>query len=425
MKNLPKAFVRLFILMTLLALIIWLRAICQMEWSSKDIFHLLIFGLLAAASESLPVSLPRGGFVTVGFAVFLSVAILFPLGVSSSVALIGGMLVFGKEVRGEPFFKRVFNASQFVVSLGVAGVVLKTTGTGFSVEPQAIIIYLLAALAYMLTNMTVVAIALGGLQTKSPWHIWLGNIRWSIPNFVALAPLGLLMALIYNNYGSVGLFLLFIPLLISRHSFQLYMDMRENYLNTVQALVQALEAKDTYTSGHSSRVEQLAVMMAESIEMSEDKIELLKYAAVLHDVGKIGVSEIILNKEGKLLDSEWESIRSHPIIGQKIIKSIKFMFDIGNVVRHHHERYDGKGYPDGIKGEEIPLDSRIIAVADTYDAITSDRSYRKGNTYDEAIKELKRVAGAQLDPAMVEVFCKVVTKETSREMLSAERIQIA
>ena len=425
MKDLPKSFKRLFIMITLLAIVIWIRAIYQMNWAMIDVFHLLLFGLLAAASESLPVSLPRGGYVTVSFAVFICAAILFPFGVSVSVAAIGGLFVFGKEVQGEPFYKRVFNASQFVVAICAASVVLKLTETGFSVAPVTIIIYLVAAFAYMLTNITLVAIALGVLQNKSPWLIWIGNIQWAIPNFMALALLGLLMALIYNNYGTGGLLLLFIPLLISRHSFQLYVDMRENYLNTVEALVQALEAKDTYTSGHSERVGKFSVAIAEEIKMSEEKIVFLKYAAVLHDIGKIGVSEIILNKEGKLLDLEWDSIRAHPVIGQTIIKKIRFLFDIGLVVRYHHERYDGKGYPDGVKGEEIPLESRIIAVADTYDAITSDRIYRKGRTHDEAIAELKRVAGSQLDPEIVEIFCKVVKSELPVRAVRTDKLQTA
>ncbi|MGC7871901.1 HD domain-containing phosphohydrolase [Desulfosporosinus sp. SYSU MS00001] len=425
MKDLPNNFSKFFYFITIVASLICLGSILKMDWSLRAFLSVLIFGLLASASESLPVSLPRGGYVTVSFAVFLCVVILFPLGISSSVVAIGGLFVFGKEVRGQPLYKRIFNASQFVVSIGLASILIEFVGTRGSFAPRLILIYLGAAVVYMFTNMTIVSIALGELQNKSPWQIWLNNIRWSIPNFIALAPLGLLMALIYRNYGPFGLLLLFIPLLVSRHSFQLYIDMRENYLNTVEALVQALEAKDTYTSGHSERVGKYAVAIAEGINMSEDKIEFLKYAAVLHDVGKIGVSEAILNKEGKLLDSEWEAIRSHPVIGETIIKSIKFMFDIGQVVRHHHERYDGKGYPDGIQGEDIPLESRIIAVADTYDAITSDRSYRKGKTHEEAIKELKKVAGSQLDPKLVEVFCKAVTTESASQIINAGKVQIA
>ncbi|HWQ88994.1 MAG TPA: HD domain-containing phosphohydrolase, partial [Desulfitobacteriaceae bacterium] len=269
---------------------------------------------------------------------------------------------------------------------------------------------------FMITNITMITITLSMIKRKSPWSIWVSNFKWAVPNFLAFTPLGMLVALIYRNFGTWGLVLLFVPLLLSRHSFKLYMDLRENYLNTVEALVQALEAKDTYTSGHSSRVRNFAAAMAEEMNMSEEKMEFLKYASVLHDVGKIGVSEFILNKKEKLLDAEWESIRNHPVIGQEIIKKIKIMYDIGQVTRHHHERYDGKGYPDGLRGETIPLESRIIAVADTYDAMTSNRSYRNAKTHEEAVAELCRVAGTQLDPKLVEIFCKVASEELTTEL---------
>lgn len=426
MDNLPINFRRLFKLVTILAGVTLILSVSNTKWTSTELIHILIFGILAVASESLPVALPRGGFVTVSYAVFFSAVILFPEGVALTIAAFGGLFVLGRAANAQPLFKRLFNGSQYLLSQAAAAYVLNLTGIeGFHYKTLSVFVYILVAITYMITNITIVTIALGFLQKKSPWSIWISNMRWALPNFMALVPLGYLMALIFFNYGTPGLFLLFIPLLASRHSFQLYMDMRENYLNTVEALVQALEAKDTYTSGHSARVGKLAVAIAEGIEMSEDKIEFLKYAAVLHDVGKIGVSETILNKEDKLLDPEWEIIRSHPVMGQTIIKSIKFLFDIGQIVRHHHERYDGKGYPDGIKGEEIPLESRIIAVADTYDAITSDRSYRKGKTHEEAIEELKRVAGTQLDPELVEVFCKVVTCESASQMVSTRQVQIA
>jgi len=426
MGILPKKFKFLYILITVSAIVVLGWNILHTDWNLTLLVHLLIFGIIAIASESLPVALPKGGYVTVSYPIFLSALILFPLGVTLTAMALAGLIIVGKAGLEQPLWKRVFNASQYVLSLAAAYVAMNFFDpSSFQFDWKSLMHYLIASTVFMAINITFVSIALGTMFNKSPWTIWVSNIRWSVPNFMALIPLGFLLALIYYNYGPLGLFLLFIPLIVSRHSFQLYIDMRENYLNTVEALVQALEAKDTYTSGHSARVGKLAVAMAEEFELSEDKVESLKYAAVLHDVGKIGVSETILNKEGKLLDSEWEAIRSHPVIGQTIIKSIKFLFDIGEVVRHHHERYDGKGYPDGIKGIEIPLESRIIAVADTYDAITSDRSYRKGSTHDEAIAELKKVSGSQLDPELVEIFCKVVTSELTVRTVSADQEQIA
>ena len=426
MGNLSKKFKLFFILVFTCAMIVLGWNIIHTDWNITQLIHLLVFGILAIASESLPVALPKGGYVTVSYPIFLSALSLFPLGVTLTATTLSGLVIFGKAGLGQPLFKRVFNSSQYVLSLAAAyGVINFFNPSAFQFDSKSLILYLIASSIFMVTNITIVAIALGAMFNKSPWSIWVSNIRWALPNFMALVPLGFLMALIYNNYGPLGLFLLFIPLLVSRHAFQLYIDMRENYLNTVEALVQALEAKDTYTSGHSARVGKLAVAIAEGLEMREDKIESLKYAAALHDVGKIGVSETILNKDGKLMDAEWEAIRSHPVIGQTIIKGIKFLFDIGEVVRHHHERFDGKGYPDGIKGAEIPLESRIIAVADTYDAITSDRSYRKGSTHDEAISELKRVSGSQLDPALVEIFCKVVTSELTARTVSLGQLQTA
>ncbi|MCB8817184.1 HD-GYP domain-containing protein [Desulfosporosinus shakirovi] len=425
MERSSKKFKLFFSVITTSATVILVWNIFNTNWTIEQLINLLIFGMLAIACESLPVALPKGGYVTVSYSIFLSSLILFPLGVTLTAMALSGLFIFGKVAIEQPLYKRVFNASQYVLSLTAAYAVIYFAKIfSFQFDVKSILIYVVAAVIYLIINMTIVALVLGLLSNKAPLSIWMVNFRWALPNFMALVPLGFLLALLYKNWGPLGLFLLFIPLLISRHAFQLYIDMRENYLNTVEALVQALEAKDTYTSGHSARVGKLAVAVAEGIEMSEEKIEFLKYAAALHDVGKIGVNEVILNKEGELLEVEWEAIRSHPVIGQTIIKGIKFLFDIGQVVRHHHERFDGKGYPDGIRGEEIPLESRIIAVADTYDAITSDRSYRKGRTHGEAIAELKRVAGSQLDPKIVEVFCNVVTDEVVQRV-NVEHVQIA
>lgn len=427
MSNLPVNFKRLLILLTVLATVTLIVSVSNTKWTASALTHILTFGILAVASESFPIALPRGGFVTVSYAVFYSVMILFPGGVALTVSALGGLFLLGKAAKDQPLFKRVFNSSQYVLSQAAAQYALKLAGVGGGLhyKSRSLLVYVVVSIIYMIINISIVTIGLGLLQRRSSWSIWISNMRWVLPNLIVLAPVGYIMTLIYYHYGPLGLFLLLIPLLASHRSFQLYINMRENHLNTVEALVQALEAKDTYTSGHSARVGKLAVILAEGIKMSEDRIEFVKYAAVLHDVGKIGISDSILNKEGKLLETEWDSIRSHPVIGQTIIENIKFMFDIGKVVRHHHERYDGYGYPDGIKGDEILLESRIIAVADTYDSITSDRSYRKGKTHDEAIEELKNISGSQLDPKLVGVFCKVVTNETLCYKQKEEKIWIA
>ncbi|MHB1651858.1 MAG: HD-GYP domain-containing protein [Desulfitobacteriaceae bacterium] len=410
MKDLPKQFHRYFILVTVLALVLWASVVLRTEWTTALAGHLLFFAVLGVISESLPVAMPKGGYVTVSYAVFYAAVILFPAGVVLSAVAAGGLFVFRP---GTPLFKRLFNAAQFVLSIAAARAVLVLSGSvNFQWSLASVFPYLMVALTYLLVNVSLASVALGLMQGKRPFALWASGIRWTTPNLLALAPLGLLMALVYNNNGPLGLLLLFIPLLLSRHSFQLYVEMRQNYLSTVEALVQALEAKDSYTSGHSERVAQLAVAMAEEMGMPGEKVEFIKYVGVLHDIGKIGVSEGILNKTGKLLEAEWEVIRNHPVTGENIIKNIKFLFDIGAVVRHHHERYDGKGYPDGLRGEEIPLEARIIAVADTYDAMTSDRSYRKGMQKHEALQELQNVAGTQLDPYLVKDFLRVLNRES-------------
>jgi hypothetical protein len=412
MKSIPEKFKGFYILTSLCASIILIYLVVITTWSTEFVTHFLVFSFLAIASESLPVALPNGGYVSVSYAVFMAALISTEPSVGVFSAALGGLLVLGKDAMSQPYWKRIFNASQFIISMTLSLFALNILGiSSFNFTFNNFLYFCFTASIYILSNVTFVSVALGKLMNKSPWSIWVGNIRWSVPNFLALVPLGLLMSMIYNNYGPIALFLLFIPLLLTRHSFQLYMDMRKNYLNTVEALVQALEAKDAYTSGHSSRVAEWSVKLGQELNLPEDRLEFIKYAGVLHDVGKIGVSESVLNKEGKLTDQEWEVIREHPVIGQNIIKSIDFLFDVGQAVRYHHERYDGAGYPEGIAGEVIPLESRIIAVADTYDSMTSDRSYRKGLTHGEAIAELKRVAGTQLDPKIVGAFLSIIQQE--------------
>ena len=155
-------------------------------------------------------------------------------------------------------------------------------------------------------------------------------------------------------------------------------------------LVSTIEAKDSYTRGHTDRVAEYARMIAEEMKLTKRDIEIVCFGAALHDIGKLGVYENILNKPSELTEQEWEIVRSHPEVGANIIKNMKFLESACDLVRHHHERLDGKGYPDHLVGDEISLGARIVAVADSFDAMTSDRPYRRAFSVDESIEQLKR-----------------------------------
>ncbi len=183
---------------------------------------------------------------------------------------------------------------------------------------------------------------------------------------------------------------------------------KDMYLKTISALTSAIDAKDVYTRNHSRRVAEFSIALAKELHLSGEELENIRYGAILHDIGKIGVNEAVLNKKGKLAPEEFALIKAHPVIGVKILQSVDFSKEILDIVRHHHERYDGTGYPDGLKGEAIPYAARIVAVADAWDAMIFGRSYRRALSYQEAAAELGRGTGTQFDPYMVKKWCEKI-----------------
>ncbi len=193
---------------------------------------------------------------------------------------------------------------------------------------------------------------------------------------------------------------------------RLYQDLRKNFFNSIQALAYALEAKDPYTRGHSEVVAQYSVEIARQFGFSKERIEHLRQMCLLHDIGKIGVIPDVLEKEGMPNKDEWQMMRKHPLIGDNIVGPLKLPLEIRSVIRNHHERFDGRGYPDGLTGRQIPLEARIIAVADAYDAMVSTRPYRKSLSSKRALTELEENAGSQFDPEVVRAFKTVIHKES-------------
>jgi len=186
-----------------------------------------------------------------------------------------------------------------------------------------------------------------------------------------------------------------------------YFKLNLSYKSTVLALSKAIDARDTYTAGHSERVTQISLKIGQTLGLSPDQLYTLEIAALFHDVGKIGIPDQVLNKPGKLTDTEFNKIKEHPSIGVDILKTIEFLDKAFPIILHHHEKYNGSGYPSGISDETIPFESRIICVADSYDAMTSDRPYRKGLPHSVAVDELIKYKGIQFDPKIVDAFLKI------------------
>lgn len=191
---------------------------------------------------------------------------------------------------------------------------------------------------------------------------------------------------------------------LSNSKTQILKDLSELFYKTIKSIAFALDAKDPYTHGHSMRVTLYSLALAKAINLPDDLLEEIETAGLLHDIGKIAIPDKILLKPGKLTDEEYQIIKSHPELGEKLVYSIEKLKIISNWLKSHHEKYDGTGYPEGLKGEEIPISSRIIAIADTYDAMTSSRAYRTALSHETAISEIEKCAGTQFDPKLAELF---------------------
>ncbi len=195
----------------------------------------------------------------------------------------------------------------------------------------------------------------------------------------------------------------------------LYERIEKSFTDTIRALVLAMEAKDSYTRGHSERVTDLAIKLGDRMGITDGRKRVLYYAGLLHDIGKIGISETILNKPGKLDEFEFSEIKKHPVEGARMLEHIEGLREIVPIIKHHHENYDGTGYPDGLKADEIPMESRILAVCDVFDAMTTVRSYRKPFSKEEALRAIASFEGLRLDPKITAEFTKMMRKEIKKE----------
>ncbi len=186
--------------------------------------------------------------------------------------------------------------------------------------------------------------------------------------------------------------------------------LQQIYTETIRVMADVMDSRSRYTRGHSERVRRYCELMGQRLYISDEEMKMLNTAATLHDIGRMDVEQTIWDKPGKLTDTEFEAVKSHAVAGEKMLSPIPFLNKIAEIIRHHHEKYDGTGYPDCISGENIPLTARILAVADSFDAMTSERSYRERIDPDTAIEELKSLSGTQFDPMVIEAFVSIWKK---------------
>ena len=198
---------------------------------------------------------------------------------------------------------------------------------------------------------------------------------------------------------------------LKEHRKLLTEKLEKTYVEVIQTIQHTVEAKDPYTRGHSKRVSEYSMLIGKKLGLSEDEISLLRIGGLFHDVGKIGIPDIILQKDGKLTDEEYEEIKKHPLIGAHILSSSSIFEDIIPIVRFHHERFDGKGYPDGLSGEDIPYLARITAIADSFDAMSSKRIYRNSLPLEKVIQEIENNKGTQFDPQIADVFLGILKND--------------
>ena len=397
---------------TALAISLFIYLIPSLPSLSNIWLVLIFFLVISAFAEFIPVDLPVSGAVSIGFPIDFVLILVYGPALAMLITALGALI--GEIIeRKVSWYKIIFNASQFALSAGIAGIVYQELGgvIGTTNLTSYIIPALICALTYYFINSFLFMMVIHLAEGISIWAIWKTQLKGIIATYIALAPIGFIMAMVYIGTGIWGIILFFFPLILARRSFELYTKMRKVYLDTIRALAAAIDAKDPYTKGHSERVAEMSVALAQELNLSDRDTENIEYTALLHDIGKIGISDSILGKKGSLTSQEFDKIKEHTIMGANIIEPVDFLKNSYWAIYHHHERYNGEGYPDGLKGEGIPILARIIAVADAYDAMGSDRPYRKKLNKDKILQELKDQSGKQFDPEVVKALISVLDRE--------------
>ncbi len=397
-----------------------LPSLAGTSWLLAALWFALIF-----FTDAAPVNLPGGGFITVSSTVdYAGILILGP--VPTALAEFAATLVLQLGVQRRPFHKAIFNASAFAGTVLAAGWAFRLLG-GVPGAPLAfphILVPLLGmGLTYYGLNTMIVSFVIALSEGRRVWQVWQVNYIWTIFHMVASLPFGAAIAVAYRSLNVWGVVLFVLPLLLARYSFKLYIETKRDLLDFAGVLAGVIDEFDPYTRKHSQRVSVYSARIAREMGLSEREVERVEYGGLLHDIGKIKMSQRdLILKPGRLTPAERARISLHASLGAEILERVRAFQPLAPLVRYHHERMDGMGYHK-LPARELPMGARIVMAADAFDAMTSDRVYRKALTLADSLAELRRCAGTQFDASVVAAIERLVGRgelTTGDEVPAAE-----
>jgi len=413
---------RLFVTAVVIAALISGLGVWQVRLTFPGWWPLATFLFVASLLESLNTPLPIAAKGSTSFIMHMASALLFGGWWGALITAVSTL--FGELVRGSPPIKLTFNTAQRILAVSLAAIVYTSLGgqlpptylnsravLGSPAVQSDLGLFFIFAIVYFLVNSIAVTGAVTLSSGRAFREVWNLNTRGVLVYDLSASFIGVLVAWLYIRFdlwlgfGSLGLLGVIVPIIAVRHVYGLYHQLEDSGQELLQVMVKAIEARDPYTSGHSLRVSEMSRAVAVELGLPAREIEQVQTAALLHDVGKIHEEFApLLRKEGRLTDEETALMQTHSERSADLVGIIsKFRGFIQESVRHHHERWDGQGYPEGLSRKSIPLGARIILIADTIDAMTTDRPYRKRLGLEVVIAELQKCKGTQFDPELVDV----------------------
>jgi diguanylate cyclase (GGDEF)-like protein/putative nucleotidyltransferase with HDIG domain len=380
--------------------------------------------VLSPATAALKVYLPlAGGGSTMSVSYAVDFASLLLLGPHQTMLVATGSAIGQCHLntkQDNPIYRTLFSIASLIITVQAAGLAFRLLG-GHTPMPILDLVppLVAAATVYFLLNTSLVAAAIALTARESIAKTWHNNFLWSAPSYFVGAGTAALAALLVAHAGYWVAPFTFAPLYLTYRTYKVYLGRVEDeqrhvqqtsdlHLATIEALARAIDAKDAMTQLHIRRVQMYAAGLAKATGLNDQAIQGVKTAALLHDIGKLAVPEHILSKPGPLTQEEFQKIRIHPQVGAEIIAAVPFPYPVAPLIMSHHERWDGRGYPQGLRGEEIPIGARILTIVDYFDAITTERPYHKALNNDSAISLLRHEAGRALDPNLVPLFIEIL-----------------